>query len=81
MSKKEEESIVPPAEFAIWQVGKNAASLRFVRDTQVFLQSDNNIFIEDRMILQEALKRIRSGVMDFSSWITPTEYLEIYKQS
>jgi hypothetical protein len=68
-----------PSEYAEWQTGRNAATLRFVRDTQFFLQDSSYLHLEDRMILEDAIEQIRKGDLNFSTWITPEEYLKLYK--
>lgn len=66
-------------DYANWQNGKTAASIKFARDVMILLQQDTVMLHEDRKILQDTLRMIKSGEISFSTWVTPQDWIDGYK--
>ncbi len=67
-------------DYANWQDGKTAASIRFARDIMILLQQNGGLTPEERTVLQDALRLIKSGEISFTAWITAEEYLIEWKR-
>lgn len=63
-----------PTEYAAWQIGKTAASIRFVRDATIAMEN-SNLEPLDRGILEEGIRMIKEGEMSFNKWVTPEEWI------
>ncbi len=62
-----------------WQMGKTAASISFVNDTQRFIvQNPQHQGIKQ---LQEAIANVKSGTLVLSEWTTAEQYLEANKKT
>ncbi len=57
-----------------WQIGKTAASIRFVNDTERFLETCQDTHKAE--LLREAIRQVKNGGLVLSSWISPEEYLD-----
>lgn len=63
---------LPPPNMA-WQMGKTAASIRFVGDAQRYLESCQDE--EQRQRLEEAIDKVRKGELVMDNWTTPKQFL------
>lgn len=63
-----------PTDYAQWQVGKTAASIRFVRDASIAMENIN-VSSLDKGILEEGIRMIKEGEISFSKWVTPEEWI------
>lgn len=65
----------PPG--AEWQIGKSAASIRFVEDAMALIArlDDGKPSFEAARQLSEAIEQVKSGELSFDDWTTPEDYL------
>ncbi|MEX2145280.1 MAG: hypothetical protein WD712_02830 [Candidatus Spechtbacterales bacterium] len=61
-----------PSEDKEWQLGKSAASIRFVKQAEECM---NNCSPENQETLREAISRVKSEDLEFIDWVTPEEFL------
>lgn len=66
----------PPPDLA-WQVGKTAASIRFVNDAQAWIAARFGAEA-DRKKLQEAIAEVKEGSRVIEDWTEPEEFLDQY---
>lgn len=57
-----------------WQIGKTAASIRFVNDTERFLETCQDT--DKAELLRGVVRRIKNGELVLSNWLSPEEYLD-----
>ena len=57
-----------------WQIGKTAASIRFVNDTERFLETYRDT--DKAELLREAVRQVKNGELELSNWLSPEEYLD-----
>jgi len=56
-----------------WQIGKTAASIRFVRDAYIFIETCADKGKVRR--LKKAIAQVLCGDIILNDWTTPTNYL------
>jgi hypothetical protein len=57
-----------------WQLGKTAASIRFVNDAENFIAS-GNASEDDIQLLREAVSAVRSGERVLTQWVNVETFL------
>jgi len=60
-----------------WQIGKTAASISFVNETNTFLMTCNDS--HEAALLRDAVEKVKSGLWILLDWLTPQEYLDQQK--
>ena len=63
---------LPPPGMA-WQMGKTAASITFVRNAELFLETCQDE--EKSRLLREAIQKVKDGSIVLQEWLTAEEYL------
>lgn len=63
---------LPPAGFE-WQLGKTAASIRFVNEAQRHLEQVDDPIVQTR--LRKMIDDLKNGVVSLTQWTTVDEFL------
>lgn len=65
-------ALLPPG--MEWQIGKTAASIAFVNETETFLRICEDVHNSE--LLRAAVEKVKSGELVLEDWLTPQEYLD-----
>ena len=57
-----------------WQVGKTAASIKFVNDAHMYIAHNTDVVLIGA--LTDAIRKINSGELVMTEWTTPHQYLK-----
>ncbi len=74
---KKKTGVVPPSGFE-WELGKTAASISFVKDAELYLL--NCQIKEEKELLTTIINQVKEGILVFSEWTKPEEYLVLISQ-